>query len=218
MELKYNVAGERRKSLAKRISWFTGEEMQFLGAPTFEYEVGSVRIDRNGTVKLDISKDLNIEELVKWLDTEGFKLDTDKATMSITIPSEKLSNVDVLMNFLALLNSKKELIRMALNLPSIDIKVHENDVELPWFYEDMPIEDLRAYQKLIDAMVKMANESHAIRPRNKEFPNPKYSFRCFLMRLGFIGKRHKATRKILLKYLNGSSAYLTPKDQEEVNE
>ena len=217
MELKYNVAGERRKSLAKRISWFTGEEMQFLGAPTFEYEVGSVRIDRNGTVKIDISKDLNIKELVQWLDTEGFKLDTNKATMSITIPKKKLNGL-ALVNFLAMLNSKKELIIMALNLPFMEIEDHENGIELPWFYEDMPIEDLRAYQEFINAMVKMANESHAMRPRNKEFPNPKYSFRCFLMRLGFIGKEHKATRKILLKYLNGSSAYLTPKDQEGVNE
>ena len=106
---------------------------------------------------------------------------------------------------------------MALNLPFMEIEDHENGIELPWFYEDMPIEDLRAYQEFIDAMVKMANESHAMRPRSKEFPNPKYSFRCFLMRLGFIGKRHKATRKILLKYLNGSSAYLAPKDQEGVN-
>ena len=34
-----------------------------------------------------------------------------------------------------------------------------------------------------------------------------YAFRCFLLRLGFIGSEYKAERKILLKNLSGSSAF-----------
>lgn len=41
----------------------------------------------------------------------------------------------------------------------------------------------------------------------KEVDNPKYAFRCFLLRLGFIGDQYKQTRKILLKRLSGSSAF-----------
>ena len=41
----------------------------------------------------------------------------------------------------------------------------------------------------------------------KPTDNEKYAFRCFLLRLGFIGDAHKATRKILLKNLTGSSSF-----------
>lgn len=37
--------------------------------------------------------------------------------------------------------------------------------------------------------------------------NEKYAFRCFLLRLGFIGDEYKADRKVLLKNLSGSSAF-----------
>ena len=37
--------------------------------------------------------------------------------------------------------------------------------------------------------------------------NEKYAFRCFLLRLGFIGNEYKSQRKILLRNLTGSSAF-----------
>ena len=37
--------------------------------------------------------------------------------------------------------------------------------------------------------------------------NEKYAFRCFLLRLGFIGDEFKADRKILLSKLDGSAAF-----------
>jgi hypothetical protein len=40
--------------------------------------------------------------------------------------------------------------------------------------------------------------SGSAQPR-KEVDNEKYAFRCFLLRLGFIGSDYKAERKILLK-------------------
>ena len=43
--------------------------------------------------------------------------------------------------------------------------------------------------------------------RKREVENEKYAFRCFLLRLGFIGEEYKVERKILLKNLTGSSAF-----------
>ena len=50
---------------------------------------------------------------------------------------------------------------------------------------------------------------HAKRVTAKAKPvaNEKYAFRCFLLRLGFIGKEWKDERKTLLKNLSGSSAF-----------
>lgn len=41
----------------------------------------------------------------------------------------------------------------------------------------------------------------------KETDNEKYTFRCFLLRLGMIGTEYKITRKILLRNLTGNSAF-----------
>lgn len=40
-----------------------------------------------------------------------------------------------------------------------------------------------------------------------ETDNDKYAFRCFLLRLGFIGDKYKIARKVLLKNLTGNSAF-----------
>ena len=45
--------------------------------------------------------------------------------------------------------------------------------------------------------------------------NEKYAFRCFLLRLGFIGSEYKEERKILLENLSGSSAFKSGKAGDE---
>ena len=40
-----------------------------------------------------------------------------------------------------------------------------------------------------------------------ETDNDKYAFRCFLLRLGFIGGEYKTARKILLRNLTGDAAF-----------
>ena len=53
----------------------------------------------------------------------------------------------------------------------------------------------------------MARNQTRVIARNKEYDNDRYAFRCFLLRLGYIGDTYKADRKILLKRLSGSSAF-----------
>ena len=45
-----------------------------------------------------------------------------------------------------------------------------------------------------------------------------YAFRCFLLRLGFIGAEYKTARKILLKNLSGSSAFRNGGTEHEISE
>ena len=53
----------------------------------------------------------------------------------------------------------------------------------------------------------MARNQKRITAKEKPADNEKYAFRCFLLRLGFIGSEYKGERKILLKNLSGSSAF-----------
>ena len=48
---------------------------------------------------------------------------------------------------------------------------------------------------------------YCLNSKEKPAENEKYTFRCFLLRLGFIGNEYKHERKILLKNLTGSSAF-----------
>ena len=51
MKIQYNVTGTKRKSLVEAISQELNAPAQYLGAPTFAFEVGGYHIDKNGTVE-----------------------------------------------------------------------------------------------------------------------------------------------------------------------
>ena len=65
----------------------------------------------------------------------------------------------------------------------------------------------KAAATLIAALCRMSVERKRITCTEKEVDNEKYAFRCFLLRLGFIGDEYKAERKTLLKNLSGNSAF-----------
>jgi hypothetical protein len=53
----------------------------------------------------------------------------------------------------------------------------------------------------------MAKDAKRVSSKPTETDNDKYAFRCFLLRIGFIGKEYKTARKILLRNLTGNSAF-----------
>ena len=61
----------------------------------------------------------------------------------------------------------------------------------------------------------MAKQNLRIKAQPKEVDNEKYAFRCFLLRLSFIGPEYKSERKILLSNLTGSSAFLTEESKQK---
>jgi len=62
----------------------------------------------------------------------------------------------------------------------------------------------------------MALNQKRIIAKEKPVDNDKYAFRCFLLRLGFIGEDYKTERKILLRNLSGSSAFKSGTKKTEV--
>ena len=64
-----------------------------------------------------------------------------------------------------------------------------------------------AYTQLISKLVEQARTAKRVTMKEKKVENEKYAFRCFLLRLGFIGDEYKAARKVLLKNLTGNGAW-----------
>ena len=67
--------------------------------------------------------------------------------------------------------------------------------------------ELKAYIQLCLAMSQMAKEVKYIRLSPQQTENEKYAFRCWLLRLGFIGKEFQTARTVLLRNMTGNAAW-----------
>ena len=77
---------------------------------------------------------------------------------------------------------------------------------------------MKACTHFIAALCEMSRNAKRVIATEKDVDNEKYAFRCFLLRLGFIGAEYKAERKILLKNLTGSSAFKNGGADHEISE
>ena len=124
-----------------------------------------------------------------------------------------------LENLKRLVESKKNLISRSLCCQHLDLDIDNEKVRFPWFEDGTDPDAVKAYTHFVTALCEMARNQKRITSKEKDTDNDKYAFRCFLLRLGFIGESYKQERKILLRNLSGSSAFKSgnPKVQEMVN-
>lgn len=83
----------------------------------------------------------------------------------------------------------------------------DGKLDFPWFRADSSPEEIKAYMDFVTALCKKAKEAKRITAKDKPVENEKYAFRCFLLRLGFIGDDYKSSRTLLLRNFTGSSAW-----------
>lgn len=220
MVINYNVTGAERKRLVAALSNLTGVKAKYLGMPSMAYEVGDFTIDKNGN--LELSDKVNSEEIERvagHLASEGFTPEKEsKGTqaaqtaaseafgLTVSVPRSNFSE-RALENLKVIIEAKGELIRHALDVENLPIEAYDDEVSFPWFEILPAAEEVKAYNHFISALCQMAINQKRITVKEKEVENEKYAFRCFLLRLGFIGKEYKEERKILLRNLTGSSAF-----------
>ena len=120
-------------------------------------------------------------------------------------PEVALEAVNV-ENLKALLEAKGELIKKALGVKDLAVNIGKNSVAFPWF-EAVDIDDVSVYTDFITSLCVFSKAIQRVNKTEARITNEKYSFRCFLLRLRFIGPEYKNHRKILLRNLEGSSAF-----------
>ena len=116
-------------------------------------------------------------------------------------------------NLKRLVESKSNLIKKALGTETLELEITDDKVGFPWFGDGTDPDAVKAYTHFVTALCEMARVQKRVTAKEKETDNDKYAFRCFLLRLGFIGAAYKEERKILLRNLTGSSAFKTPKSE-----
>lgn len=236
MTFNYNVTGTERKRLADYISGFMGTEKKYLGAPTFAYQIGYITVSKDGAVSFeDRGYNSDIDALMSELEAEGFHTEDTIAkadsTATAAQPDEAQASTEdapvetptadgltiqmpaasftpeALANLNSLLAAKGRLIRKALGAADLPVEVSDDKVSFPWFNGETTAEEVKAYTHLVAALCDMARNQKRITAKEKDTDNDKYAFRCFLLRLGFIGAEFKDERKILLRNLSGNSAF-----------
>jgi len=236
MTINFKVTGTERKRLVQLISEITETPAKYLKVPSCAYQVGDYTIGKNGELSFnDQTTPNNLEILVERLAEQGFEaevigiLPPDAPTDEIEAPAEdaigglvielpRESFTDTnLENLKKLIESKDSLIRNALGVKELSIEITEDKISFPWFAFPVSPEEIKAYSAFITSLAKLAKEQKRVTAKPKEIENEKYAFRCFLLRLGFIGDEFKQERKILLSKLTGSSAFKnTESDSKEV--
>ena len=217
-ELHYNVTGQDRKELVGIISKVVGMKAVYKFMPTCAFVINNITVEKDGTMVWDERTDQDtIEAVIIALAAAGFnpvkdKAETEEKGLTIEIPLEKVS----VGNLTKLLAAKGELIKKALGVEDISIELKEDRIAFPWFKELPSPEEVKAYSHFIAALCEMALNQKRIIAKEKPVDNDKYAFRCFLLRLGFIGDDYKTERKILLRNLSGSSAFKSGAKKTEV--
>jgi hypothetical protein len=217
MKINYNVTGNERKNLVKLISEITEVPSKYLGVPSCAYQVGTYHIGKDGELTFDSEVDQDeIKSLMRKLLDAGFEAEVDEPTpaeaeteetgLIVQIPKDSLSDED-LEKLAKLLEAKGKLIRKALGVDALPIEADDERISFPWFSKLPDPDEIKAYSQFITKLCEMAKTQKRITVKEKEVDNEKYAFRCFLLRLGFIGEEFKTHRKILLQNLSGSSAF-----------
>jgi hypothetical protein len=229
MIINYNVSGSDRKQLVAAIAQHTGEKAKYLGAPGFAYQVGGYTISVDG--KVTIEDNSTAAALIRFLREKGFQAEdpladcieddaTDEQTeaeeitgVCISMPRSILTDSN-LENLKAIVAAKGNLIKKALGTDELPIEVTDTKVSFPWFMGMPNPEEMRAYDTFICKLCEMARNAKRVNAKETDTDNEKYAFRCFLLRLGFIGEEFKTERKILLRNLTGSSAFRSGQPKE----
>ena len=222
---------ENRKEMVKAISTFTGVKAKYLGVPSYAYQIGKIKVLKDGTLEfadgltyaeaLAITNDLkvrgfalNYQEMIQELKQQETVEETEEQEapqqIALTIKLPKATfTPEAIENLNNILMAKGALIQKALGLESLpEVEDEGDNISFPWFkVEPNGVDMVEAYGKLVCALCDMARNQKRVTAKEQHPTNEKYAFRCFLLRLGFIGPECKKTRKALLENLSGSSAW-----------
>lgn len=204
MKMQFTLGNAGRKKLVDAMSKILSTEAKYMGAPSFCYNVGGCIIDRNGC--LDIPNDVNAKAVSDQLSELGFERKEDTVRFVISLPSHDIDD-RALDNLNKLIAAKSYLIQKALDSDSTAIKNADGKIIFDWFPSTPTQNEISAYTQFLEALIKMAKVQQRVTAKPTRVENEKYAFRCFLLRLGFIGKEYSSTRTLLLNKLYGEQSY-----------
>ena len=218
-EIRFTLESKQRPKLAQEIGNILGTAPHYERVPSCAYDIAGYRLDKEGVLHIPEGvEEETVEDLILQLRECGFQDDAEvteevpmqQEKLTIAIPKESLTDT-ALENLQKIIANKQTLFQRAFRMDSTEIEITDEKINFTWFPYTVDGDEIAAYTQFISRLCDMARDAKRVSSKPTETDNDKYAFRCFLLRLGFIGKEYKTARKILLRNLTGNSAFRSVK-------
>jgi len=213
-EIRFTLKSKQRPKLAQEIGNILGTAPHYERVPSCAYDIAGYRLDKEGVLHIPEGAEEITKDLILQLRERGFQDDAEiteevpvqQDKLTIAIPRESLTDT-ALENLQKITANKQTLFQRAFRMDSTEIEITDEKINFTWFPYTVDGDDIAAYTQFISRLCDMARDAKRVSSKPTETDNDKYAFRCFLLRLDFIGKEYKTARKILLRNLTGNSAF-----------
>ena len=213
-EIRFTLESKQRPKLAQEIGNILGTAPHYERVPSCAYDIAGYRLDKEGVLHIPEGAEETAKDLILQLRERGFQDDAEiteevpvqQDKLTIVIPRESITDM-ALENLQKIIANKHILFQRAFRTDNTEIEITDEKINFTWFPYTADGDELAAYTQFISRLCDMARDAKRVSSKPTETDNDKYAFRCFLLRLGFIGKEYKTARKILLRNLTGNSAF-----------
>ena len=213
-EIRFTLESKQKPKLAQEIGNILGTVPHYERVPSCAYDIAGYRLDKEGVLYIPEEAEETTKDLILQLRERGFQDDAEiteevpvqQDKLTIAIPRESLTDT-ALENLQKITANKQTLFQRAFRMDSTEIEITDEKINFTWFPYTVDGDDIAAYTQFISRLCDMARDAKRVSSKPTETDNDKYAFRCFLLRLDFIGKEYKTARKILLRNLTGNSAF-----------
>ena len=214
-EIRFTLESKQRPKLAQEIGNLLGTAPHYERVPSCAYDIAGYRLDKEGVLHIPEGvEEETVEDLILQLRECGFQDDAEvteevpvqQEKLTIAIPKDSLTDT-ALENLQKIIANKQTLFQRAFRMDSTEIEITDEKINFIWFPYTVDGDEIAAYTQFISRLCDMARDAKRVSSKPTETDNDKYALRCFLLRLGFIGKEYKTARKILLRNLTGNSAF-----------
>lgn len=213
-EIRFTLESKQRPKLAQEIGNILGTAPHYERVPSCAYDIAGYRLDKEGVLHIPEGAEETAKDLILQLRERGFQDDAEiteevpvqQDKLTIVIPRESITDM-ALENLQKIIANKHILFQRAFRTDNTEIEITDEKINFTWFPYTADGDELAAYTQFISRLCDMARDAKRVSSKPTETDNDKYAFRCFLLRLGFIGKEYKTARRILLRNLMGNSAF-----------
>ena len=217
MTIAFHLTGENRKTMVKAVSEILEIPAEYQYMPTCAYKIGECyTVTKEGNLEISDSADSKeAEHLMEELKKRGYDIPTENR-LTVQMPADFFDE-HTLGNLQQICENKATLFKAAFQTDSLDIIPSDEKVEFPWFKVEQD-GDADACCTFISMLCEFAKNQSRINRKPDTSDNPKYTMRCFLIRLGMVGAEFKTARKVILRNLTGNSAFRKVGAIDEISE
>ena len=197
--IRFTLEPKQRPKLAKEIGKILGTAPHYERVPSCAYDIAGYRLDKEGVLHIPEGVAVEmVEHLIRQLRERGFQDDAEfteevllpKDKLKIAVPREIFTNM-ALENLQKIIANKQTFFQRAFQTDSTKVEITEEKINFVWFSYTEDGDEIAAYTQFISRLCDMVREAKRVSSKPTETDNDKYAFRCFLLRIGFIGKEYK---------------------------